>query len=433
MDPPLDAIQVGDTFRLVHDLPAQSIDTVWSSPPYFGQRDYRILDVGTFSSVDEAEAWSESAAAEFQNNQISCHPDVMWSGEKWLCRVLLDDPNPYGMESTPSEYIDRTLLLFHDLRRVLKPWGTVWWNVGDTYLTYSTVGHRNKELALIPFRLAIALVDEGWLPRNVVAWCKNNTMPSSVRDRLSCAWEPIFLLAHPDSGGDYYFNLDKIRQPHKSEGTTNWKQGLENGGLSHTTQAGHRARLTVGDGGLGRTKAISSFKNYIGHPLGKNPRDHINTVRLGSEHQGHFATQPEALVHRFLPATLPRKVCCACGRPQGRYFKVNERSTGDWRTLAVQSGRPSGDQGVGRSGGNSGLRGARGAQEGTWVAYGCDCRAPTRPGIVLDPFMGSGTTALVAKRLRCHFIGFDRNPRYAALTHERLARESHPLFEGLTP
>jgi ubiquinone/menaquinone biosynthesis C-methylase UbiE len=100
-----------------------------------------------------------------------------------------------------------------EVRRVLKETGTVWLNVGDAYnhvghVPYRSGWQRPKQLCLVPYRVALALQDDGWWVRNVAVWYKPNALPASVTDRLTNRWEPVFLLAKSE---DYFFDLDAIR------------------------------------------------------------------------------------------------------------------------------------------------------------------------------------------------------------------------------
>src|SRR3954462_11120858 len=99
-----------------------------------------------------------------------------------------------------------------EVERVLVPTGSVWLNLGDSYSTgRSTVPA--KSLLLGPERLALALIEDGWLIRNKIIWAKRNPMPSPVPDRLSCTWEVVYLLVRQR---DYFFDLDSIRVPHRT-------------------------------------------------------------------------------------------------------------------------------------------------------------------------------------------------------------------------
>jgi DNA modification methylase len=147
----------GDALKALRVLAPQSVDTCVTSPPYWGLRDY-------------------------------------------------GDPEQIGQEQTPQEYAERLVAVFREVRRVLRDTGTVWLNVGDAYnhvghVPYRSGWQRPKQLCLIPYRVALALQDDGWWVRNVAVWYKPNAMPASVTDRLTNRWEPVFLLAKSE---EYY-------------------------------------------------------------------------------------------------------------------------------------------------------------------------------------------------------------------------------------
>lgn len=140
----------------------------------------------------------------------------------WSARDY-DRPNQIGLEENIEEYIHQIVNVFTQVRRVLTSDGSVWLNLGDCYLHGNSLSNtrkrnkswqKNKQLSLLPFRVAMALQDDGWWIRNTVVWHKPNAMPSSVRDRLTNVWEPLFLLTKNEQ---YYFNLDDIRVPHKTD------------------------------------------------------------------------------------------------------------------------------------------------------------------------------------------------------------------------
>ena len=204
--------------------------------------------------------------------------------------------------------------------------------------------------------------------RNKVAWVKSTPLPSPVLDRLTNAWEPMFHLVRQR---DYYYDLDAIRVPLTSR---------SRGGMTVTPVvmlgplAGPRQGL-LGLAAEGRT----------GHPLGKNPSD-VWIMPSGRAVGGHHATFPEVLVRRPILASVPEHVCTACGRAWRR---------GE-RRVTYLAGRP---------------------QPGPLVP--CRCDAPTRPGLVLDPFAGSGTTLRVARHLGRDGMGIELSPDYARLARER--------------
>lgn len=135
-----------------------SIQTVITSPPYFNLRNYR------------------------------------------------NDPRQIGQESTPEEYVAKMLQVGDNVREALSEDGTYWLNIGDTY-------DKNKSLFLIPHRVAIAMRDKGWILRNTVIWHKPNHMPCSIKDRLTPSHEYVFFFS---KNRKYYFDLDSIREPHQT-------------------------------------------------------------------------------------------------------------------------------------------------------------------------------------------------------------------------
>jgi adenine-specific DNA methylase len=125
---------------------------------------------------------------------------------------------------------------------------------------------------------------------------------------------------------------------------------------------------------------------------GKNPGD-VWTVTTATDRLGHQATFPEALIERPVLATCPERICVQCDTAWTRPTRIRSRRTGE------------------------GVRHTREVGE----LRRCDCFAPTRPGIVLDPFMGTGTTAVVAERLNRDWLGVELNPAYAKLAKRRIA------------
>ncbi|MGZ6609002.1 MAG: DNA methyltransferase, partial [Solirubrobacteraceae bacterium] len=194
-------------------------------------------------------------------------------------------------------------------------------------------------------------------------------MPNSVRDRLNCSWEYLFHLVRTRH---YFYDLDAIRVPHQSPSrglTARARRAKAKTGPSHTKPPRPiwAGPLAGRNDGLIRARA----EGRAGHPLGKNPGD-VWTLPTAPARHEHFAVFPEALVERPLRATCPVKVCTRCLAPT-----ATDRSA-------------------------------------------CDCRAPTRPGLVLDPFMGAGTSAVVAERLGRDWLGIELNPKFKRLALARI-------------
>lgn len=279
-----------------------------------------------------------------------------------------------GLEAHVDEWVASLVEVLREAARVLKPSGVLWLNVADSYSRGPRFGATAKSLLLGPERLALALQRDGWIVRNRVAWTKPNGIPTSVSDRLACRWEFVYMLTRQ---GSYHFDLDSIRVPHKTVRRSKSIPATVGYPPAAATPRSWGGPLAPSNTGLDRLKATG----MAGHPLGKNPGD-VWSVPVSSFRGEHFATFPEALVTQPVLASCPEKVCKACGAPYSR--RPSRERLGELRP-------------------------------------GCRCKKGHRPGLVLDPFMGSGTTALVAERHGRDWLGIELNPAFARIARERIA------------
>ena len=256
---------LGDAVECLKLLDAESVHCCVTSPPYFNLRDY-----GT--------------------------------------------PGQLGREATPEEYVERLVEVFHEVRRVLKPNGTLWLNIGDSYTSggrksrdfdpklparsvdqrpRTPVGMKPKDLMGIPWTLAFALRADGWYLRQDIIWHKPNAMPESVRDRCTKSHEYIFLLSKSPK---YYFDSRAIREPCSPVTVADFKRrkNLENkGGKPGTFGAQARPDLY-------RNRA-----DYIPGDFMWNKRD-VWTINTSCFKGAHFAVFPEKLVEPCILAGCPR-------------------------------------------------------------------------------------------------------------------------------
>jgi site-specific DNA-methyltransferase (adenine-specific) len=294
-------------------------------------------------------------------------------------------PEQLGAEPHIDDWVKHLVQVGQELHRVLKPTGACWINLGDCYSRHPREGASKKGLLLGPARVALAWCANGWLLRNTVVWAKRNPMPASVADRLSCAHEVIFFFTKQPT---YYFDLDAIREPAITPPGSG-RQGHASYPPESAVQFNGRTPRVDLNRGLQALKASGQES----HPLGKNPGD-VWSVATASYHRAHFATFPVELIRRPLLSTCPEKLCGACGIPWAR-----ARQAIDGRLLATGPLRPA-----------------------------CRCGGESRRGVVLDPFMGSGTVALAAEQYGRDWLGIELNPEYAQLAEQRLAawRAEHP-------
>lgn len=247
-----------------------SVDCCVTSPPYFGLRDYGV------------------------------------DGQQ-------------GLEASPAEYVAGMVEVFAEVRRVLADDGTLWLNIGDSYSTGTTgcppsntrnrTGHvartgatiGPKNLLGIPWRLAFALQDDGWILRNDIIWTKPNGMPEAVTDRMSTKHEHIFLFSKRRF---YWFDLDPIRVEYDGErslsrrsrtGHTN-KENSAQGAWGIHTDRGRSANGSIAsaEGMVGNTNAPTS-------QIGRNPGD-VWTIPTQPFPGAHFAVMPTALAERCIQA-----------------------------------------------------------------------------------------------------------------------------------
>lgn len=333
MSGPRNRVLVGDVRERLAEVPGGSVDCVITSPPYYQLRDYG------------------------HDAQL-------------------------GLEATVDEWADGLREVLQDVGRALKPTGAVWVNVGDSYSRHQKSGAPAKSLLLGPERFSLKLLEDGWIVRSKVVWAKSNPLPSSVRDRLSCTWEVIYLLTRSPS---YFFDLDAIRTPHRSVRPPR-KTPRAAAHVYPAAGAGAPSWGDTGGGGGNRSLAELNDRGEVGHPLGKNPGD-VWETGTASFRGTHFATFPVKLIERPLLATCPEKVCAGCGQP--------------WQREPL------------RRLGQLAVRGE--------LRQNCGCERGWQPGIVLDPFLGTGTVALAAVAHRRDWLGIELNPDYAAIAEQRIA------------
>ena len=326
MSLPRRQLLVGDAATRLRQLPDSSVDMVLTSPPYYLLRNYQV-------------------------------------------------PGQLGLEAHVNGWVSNLHTVIRELQRVLLPTGSLWLNLGDTYATHPRQGAGRKSLLLGPERLALQMVGDGWLLRNKLIWAKANPMPSSVRDRLTCAWETIYLFTRQPH---YFFDLDAIRLPHISDPQRAQRRP---GYVRPRIREAWRGPNGDDASGLTALKA----QGRVGHPLGKNPGD-VWTLASSNYRGAHHATFPISLAARAIRAGSPEARCGRCRTA--------------WRRQLI------------RSLGGSAVRGALGPA--------CACDAEPEPAIVLDPFFGAGSTGVAAEQLGRDWLGIELNPHFAALAEQRL-------------
>lgn len=258
-------LHIGDARAVLSGMPDGSADCIVTSPPYWGKRDYGIA-------------------------------------------------GQYGREDSPQAYADTLRGVFREARRVLADDGTCWLNLGDSYsassggatglhaylgpriTTHRVAGLHAKNLLGLPWRVAFALQGDGWIVRNAIVWHKPNAMPESVRDRLSCRHELVFLLVKQPV---YWFDLDPVREPHAT--------GVHREPEGCTRPAGRADRRTrppkygPGTPEVAGSRRYGTGRHKRGHPNGRNPGD-VWAIPTRPYKGPHFAAYPLDLPLRCIAA-----------------------------------------------------------------------------------------------------------------------------------
>jgi DNA modification methylase len=379
----------GDCLNVMKQLPDELVNCVVTSPPYWGLRDYGVA-------------------------------------------------GQFGLEKTPEEFIEKMVVLFREARRVLRKDGTLWLNLGDSYCgggrgcdtpkqktnrgtqdmpkSIIPAGLKPKDLCGIPWRVALALQSDGWYLRQDIIWAKPNPMPESVTDRCTKSHEYIFLLT---KSARYFYDNEAIREPHvNSKYIDNEKYGTFGEHNKFSSEHGNHS-IELG--------TVWSPKERAYNPAGRNKRS-VWTIPTQAYSEAHFATFPEKLVEPCILAGCPKEVCLKCGKarvrivekpeiPEEMYTNAVEpipdsiRDDGMKRTSPTKNGKGSGAK----------LQAFLNENPTKTLGFSdCGCGVGFIPGIVLDPFMGSGTVGYVAACNRRDYIGIELNPKYIEMAKRRI-------------
>jgi DNA modification methylase len=404
--------------------------TCVTSPPYYGLRDYGTARwEGGDAGCDHVERMARGDAGRLSTddrggniNQTPVETPMRYKGTCGKCGARRIDAQ-IGLEQTPAAYVAQIVAAMREVWRVLRPDGTLWLNLGDSYAS-TAPGTRNssnafggraanpdqvanmrpplsgnlkpKDLMGIPWRVAFALQDDGWYLRSDIVWAKPNPMPESVTDRPTKAHEYVFLLAKQPR---YFYDAEAIKEE---------SSGISGGPFSQATKG---ARLAVGGG------------PEVGRPVDTGSRNARSVWNIATTpYSGaHFATMPPELARRcILAGSSARGQCPKCGAPWHRVIEKGLTAHDGETDSAYEKGTTANRLAKLRQAARErGEEYANGKVTTGWAAS-CDCHAGDPvPQIVLDPFAGSGTTAMVALQNGRRAIGTELNPAYLRLQDAR--------------
>lgn len=462
-----------DARTALKDLPENSVHCVVTSPPYFGLRMYQVAPMVWGGNEECDHVWQVGKGQKMGGGigtwTVGQHADdrTHFSSPSATCLQCGAWRGHLGLEPTPEDFIAHLVEIFRAVKRVLRPDGTLWLNVGDSYwgsgkgygntkpsgkqasnagsLLYQHEGSsrpptidahptlKDKDLLGIPWMLAFALRADGWYLRQANIWHKPNAMPSSVRDRPATDYEYVFLLAKSPR---YFYDDFAVRQPHSEESRRRAMRGN-----SATNKYANNPALPAGvhPNTMSQPRAFQGYERMDEtiaaggtplNPAGRNLRA-VWTIPSQPRRDKHFATYPDALVETCLKAGTSDYGCCAvCGAPYRRTTEPTpeyaELLTGDWadHEQDAREGRghftlPDGSRATQRPT-KRGAPSVTAAYVTTGWASTCGHRAERVPCTVLDPFNGIGTTGVVALRMDRSYLGIDLSPQYVAATEAKL-------------
>jgi DNA modification methylase len=350
-----------DALEGLRQLDTESIHCCVTSPPYYNLRDY-----GVYPTI-----WPEVRYSPIVGVQDITVPE--WVG----C---------LGLEPTIEMFVGHIVLIFREVKRVLRKDGTLWLNFGDSYASSASNkhdekyidpanprkgGHRcrtnelkPKNLLGIPWRIAFAMQADGWWLRSDIIWNKPSCLPESVRDRPTKCHEYIFLLA---KSAKYYYDANVIKEPMAASSIIRLAQDIE--GQTGSTRANGGAKT---NGNMKAVQAKGNAKTFRGGGKYTKGKSFDNNTVVQRESHGNIPNET-GLRNKRTVWTVP----------------TAQFSDAHFSTFPSRLIRPA-------------------------ILAGCPAG-----GIVLDPFMGSGTTGMVAAQLQRNYIGFEMNPDYIRIADNR--------------
>ena len=446
-----DHIYQGHALDVLRTFPDGCVDTIITSPPYWGLRDYgddtRVIWDGQkncehifgekITKHDNLRFRGKNAVVGNNKNQDICSNNKVKTGFCYKCGAWYGQ---LGLEPTLLRYLRHLLQITAELKRVLKPTGVLFWNHGDSYggsgcgtndykteasrsiqgigkntnLSKTggiTQGFMSKCMVMQNYRLILKMIDEqGWILRNDIKWVKPNHMPSSVKDRFANGYEPVFMLV---KNKKYWFDLDAVREPHKDVSIARATRGVSD---THKYSSGAPGQQLHSGINKPRTnwkhQSTEEHEKSLLHPAGKNPGD-IWIIPTQPFSEAHFATFPEKLIAPMIKCACPEWICKKCGKARVRITKKSKR---DELYTYQKVGIP----------GESNQRGKRercGQYQAETIGWtDCGCNAGWRQGIALDPLMGSGTVPKMTRLLHRRYVGIEISKKYIKIENRRLAQ-----------
>ena len=419
----INKVYKGNSLEVLKTFPDESLDMCITSPPYWGLRDYgtdgqiwggdencehdfdkskRKLHSGTYGKNDNALPHHKNASiVDWEVEDVICNKCGAWKGE-------------LGLEPTPEQFINNLCDIFDEVKRVLRPHGSCWVNLGDSYCRtpneqvhqkginakyqYNYKHNKNygdlykpKSLVQIPSRFAIEMTNRGWILRNELIWHKPSCMPASVTDRFTVDFEKLFFFT---KNKKYYFKqqLEPVKEISLKRAEYGW-DGTHATGRSCNPEKGVK---------MGERWA---------NPNGRNKRT-VWSINTATFKGAHFAVYPPELIETPIDAGCPEYVDKKTGKPRERTIEKKSLERHELPTDNPNY-RPARYEGKYKQGQRFATYKDKGYTDGRK-------KNEFKPGVVLDPFFGSGTTGEVAMEQGKDWVGIELNEDYEKISQKRL-------------
>jgi DNA modification methylase len=431
----------GDARAVLRELPDASVNCCVTSPPYWGLRDYGGAPQIWGGADDCDHAFGINGS---RHTGAACSKCGAWRGS-------------YGLEPTPAMYVEHTVEIFREVRRVLRDDGTLWINLGDSYASqggakteasYLSAGTGNsssrelqpgkriapngfkpKDLIGIPWMVAFALRADGWYLRSDIIWHKLACMPESVTDRPTRAHEYLFLLSKSER---YFYDHEEIKEPVAESTIERINQDLDGGETRN-----RRSVWTLPPAQFSGAH-FATFPPKLIEPCilagcpGPGKRCDCDEIIYTPTGNGDGRDDPSMLTGRA-GFNRPRR------DDEGRR-PITRREQRDYAQQLRESPNRAEMASEASTAFEHYIRtddsGARPIppdllelwKSRGWLREPALCTHPHEPvGIVLDPFFGAGTTGLVCQQQHVRCVGIELNPEYCAIAKARLSQSVLPF------
>jgi DNA modification methylase len=432
-------VYYGNVMDVLKEMPDEFVHMCVTSPPYWGLRNYDLKSQIWDGDSECEHVWGDKLPATKKSHtnedfaeynkkyfrggghkatkQAQNRPDN--SGQ--FCQKCEAWKGSLGLEPTPKLFLSHMVQIFAEVKRVLRKDGTCWVNMGDSYTSGNRTHRRDpdaknnvitqnfdrigtpdnlkpKDLCGIPWKLAFALQEDGWYLRSAIPWMKKNGMPESCKDRPCVGIEYIFLLS---KNAKYFYNNEAIKKVCDGDTHARYARGRSD-------------KHKWDDGGPGNQTIGKSMEHMVKVPSEWDTKG-------GSHSTIHREGRTRTPEYQRPPGVNPKAAMAPKGVKQNPSFSeackdtvdFRERRVSDWFFDSFQGllGDENGDP-LAMMVNSKGFSGAHFAVFPEKMIEPCILAGSPKDGIVLDPFLGSGTTAIVSYKHSRKFIGIELSKKY---------------------